>query len=69
MGRLNGTGEELRTEEGNVVKDGKDLGFCVKTVNETHLHIAGGYAEGGVLDTLQFLNGGGEALWNQIVES
>ena len=33
-----------------MVTDGKDLGFCVKMVNGTHLHRAGGYAEGGVLD-------------------
>ena len=51
MGRLKGTVE--------VVMDGQDLGFCVKMVNGTHLHTAAGYAEGGVLDTLQFLDGGG----------
>ena len=38
---LKGTGEELRTEEGKVVMDGEDLGFCVKMVNGTHLHTAG----------------------------
>ena len=41
MGGLKGTGEELRAEEGKVVMDGKDLGFCVKMVNGTHLHTAG----------------------------
>ena len=48
---LKDTGEELRTEEGKVVMDGMDLGFCMKMVDGTHLHTAGGCAEGGVLDT------------------
>ena len=43
--------------------DEKDLGFCVKMVNETHLHTASGYGEGGILDTLQVLNGGGGGNW------
>ena len=51
MGGLKGMGEELRAEEGMVIMDEKDLGFCVKMANGTHLHTAGGYAEGGVLDT------------------
>ena len=53
------TGEELRAEDGLVVMDEKYLGFYVKMVNGTYLHTAGGYAEGGVLDSLQFLDGGG----------
>jgi len=44
VGGLKRTGEELRAEEGKVFMDGKDLGFCVKMVNGTHLHTAGGYA-------------------------
>ena len=56
VGWLKGTGEELGTKEGKVVMDGKELGFCVKMINRTHLHAAGGYAEGGVLDTLEFLD-------------
>ena len=40
-----------------MVTDGKDLGVCVKMVNGTHLHTAGGCAEGGVLDALEFLDG------------
>ena len=59
MGGLKGTGEELRAEEGKVVMDGEDLGFCVKMVNGTHLHTAGGYAEGGGLDPLECLDEGG----------
>ena len=51
---MKGTGEELRTEEGKVVMDGMDLGFCMKMVDGTHLHTAGGYGEEDVLDTLQF---------------
>ena len=52
MCELNGTGEELRTEEVTVVMEGKDLSFCVKMADRTHPHTTGGYAEGGVLDTL-----------------
>ena len=52
MGGLKGTGEELGTEKGYVVMDGKDLGFCVTMVNGTHLHTAGVYVEGGDLDRL-----------------
>ena len=59
MGGLKCTGEELRAEEGKVVMDGKDLGFCVKMVNGNHLQTAGGYADGGVLDVLEVLDGGG----------
>ena len=59
MGGLKGTSKELRAEEGKVVMDVKDMGFCVKMVNRTHLHAADGNAECGVLDTLQFLDGGG----------
>ena len=58
-GWLEGTGEELGTEARKVVMDGIEFGFCVKIVNGTHLHTAGGYAEGSVLDTLEFLDGGG----------
>ena len=42
MGGLKGTGEELGTEEGKVVMDGKELGFCVEMVHRTHLRTAGG---------------------------
>ena len=59
VGGLKGMGKELETEEGNVVMDEKDLGFCVKMVNGTHLHTAGRYVEGSVLDPLEHLNGGG----------
>ena len=34
---------------------GKDLGLCVKMFNGTHLPTAGVYAEGGVLESLEFL--------------
>ena len=43
-----------------MVMDRKELGgFCMKIVNGIHLHIAGGYAEGSVLDALEFSDGGG----------
>ena len=49
-----------------MVIDGKDMGLCVKMVNETHLHTAGGYAEGSVFDALEFLDAGGGGFGNQI---
>ena len=50
MGGLKATGAELGAKDGQVVMERKDLGFCVKMVNETHHHTAVGYAEGVVLD-------------------
>ena len=46
-----------------MVMDGNDSSFFVKMVNGTHLHTAGGHAEGGVLDALEFLDGGGGGVW------
>ena len=51
MGGLEGSGEELSGEEGEVVADGKGFGFCVKMINGRHLHTSGGAAEG-VVSTL-----------------
>ena len=59
VGGEEGMSKGLGAEEGEVVVDGKGKGFGVKMVNGTHLHAAGGYAEGRILDTLEFLNGGG----------
>ena len=59
VGGEEGTSKGLGAEEGEVVVDGKGKGFGVKMVNGTHLHAAGGYAEGRILNTLEFLNGGG----------
>ena len=59
VGRDEGAGEELRTEEGEVVFDGEDLGFCVKMVGIRHLHTAGGYSKGAVLKGLKLLDIGG----------
>ena len=42
-------GQELGGEEGEVIGDWEDGGFCVKMPNAGHLHAAGGNAEGGVL--------------------
>jgi len=63
VGRDEGAGEELGTEEGEVVFDGEDLGFCVKMVGICHLHTAGGYSEGGVLEGLKLLDIGGGGVW------
>ena len=54
MGGLEGAGEELGGEEGEVVVDGKGFGFCVKMINGRHLHTSGGDAEGVVLEGLEF---------------
>ena len=56
---LKGTGKKLGGEEGEMVAHRKDLGLCVKMVDGAHLHAASSDAEGGILDTLEFLNGGG----------
>ena len=52
MWGLQGTGEELGAEEGQMVVDREGMGFGVKMVNGTHLHAAGGKTEGRILDTL-----------------
>ena len=54
MGGLEGSGEELGGEEGEVVVDGKGFGFCVKMINGRHLHTSGGDAEVVVLEGLEF---------------
>ena len=38
---------------------GEDLGFCVKMAGVRHLHTAGGYSEGRVLEGLELLDIGG----------
>ena len=58
VGGQEGTSMGLVAEEGEVVVDGKGKGLGVKMVNGTHLHAAGGYAEGRILDALKFQNGG-----------
>ena len=50
---LEGTGEELCGNEGEVVVDWEGFGLCVKMPNGCHLHTAGGYSEGLVLDDLE----------------
>ena len=69
---LEGAGKELGAEEGEVVVDREGEGFGVKMVNGTHLHAAGGYAEGRILDALEFQNGGrgsvGEPNWGSVGE-
>ena len=58
MGGLEGAGEELGGEEGEVVADGKGFGFCVKMLNGSHLHTPGGDAEGVVLEGLELCDVG-----------
>ena len=50
---LEGAGEELGGEEGEVVVDGKGCGFCVKVLNGRHLHTSGSDAEGVILEGLE----------------
>ena len=50
---LEGTGEELCGDEGEVVIDWEGFGLCVKMPNGCHLHTACGYSEGLVLDDLE----------------
>ena len=59
VGGNEGPGEELGAKEGKVVVDGDDLGLCVKMVNAGHLHAACCGTEGGVLEGLEFADGGG----------
>ena len=72
MWGLQGTGEELGAEEGQMVVDREGMGFGVKMVNGTHLHAAGGKTEGRILDSLEFLDGGrgsiGEPDWGSVGE-
>ena len=53
MGGLEGAGEELGGEEGEVVVDGKGFGFCVKMLNGRHLHTPGGDTEYVILEGLE----------------
>ena len=42
-----------------MIADREDMGFCVKIADGCHLHAAGGNSEGGILDALEFGDGGG----------
>ena len=39
-----------------MIVDGKQFGFLVQMIDGSHLHAAGGYEEGKVLDGLEFLD-------------
>ena len=45
-----------------MILDEKDLCFCVKMVNGTHLHTADECVEGGALDVSEFLDWGGRGV-------
>ena len=53
---LEGTGKKLGGEEGEMVAHREDLGLCVKMVDGAHLHAASSDAEGGIFNTLKFIN-------------
>ena len=69
---LEGSGEKLGTEEGQVRFNWYDLGFGVKMANGGHLHITGGCSEGGVLDGLNSIEGAGGCIgepdWSAVGE-
>ena len=57
--RAVGRGEELGTEEGEVVKDREDKGFLVEVVNGGVDVTAGNDAKGLILNLLETVDGGG----------
>ena len=63
MVRLETGGQELRAQHLEVFFDLEDFGFPVEVVNRGHLHAPGGNAEGGVLQDLEFVDGGGADIW------
>ena len=69
---MEGSGEKLGTEEGQVRFNWYDLGFGVKMANGGHLHITGGYSEGSVLDGLNSIEGAGRCIgepdWSAVGE-
>ena len=69
---MEGSGEKLGTEEGQVRFNWYDLGFGVKMANGGHLHITGGCSECGVLDRLNSIEGAGRCIgepdWSAVGE-
>ena len=62
MGRVGGdegSGKELGGEEGQVVFDWEDSGFCVKMTLAGHLHAARADPEGSILEGLELGDAGG----------
>ena len=55
MGRV---GEILGANKGEVILDRKYFSFPVQVIDISHLNADGGYMEGRVLDSLEFLNKG-----------
>ena len=47
--------------------DRKDTGPSVKMSNNRHLHAASHYAEGGVLEGLEFMDGGGASIREPVI--
>ena len=56
--RLKSSGEIVGANYGEVILDSKPMSFHVYVINRGHPNAAGGYAEGRVLDILEFLNKG-----------
>ena len=56
--RLESSGEILGSNQGKVILDRKHFSFLIQVIHIGHLNAAGGYAEGKVLDSLEFLNKG-----------
>ena len=56
--RLEMSGEIFGANYGEVILDRKHFSFLVQVIDRGYLNAAGGYAEGWVLDSLEFLNNG-----------
>ena len=54
--RMESSCKILGTNKEKVMLDRKHFRFLVQVINRGHLNAAGGYAEGKVLDNLEFLN-------------
>ena len=54
--RLKSSGEILGANLGKVILDRKHFSFLLQVIDRSHLNAAGGYAEGRVLESLEFLN-------------
>ena len=52
-----------RSPWGKMILDKKHFSFLVQVIDRGHLNAAGGYAEGRVLDILEFLNKGWRGVW------
>ena len=62
--RLESSGKILRVNQEKVILDRNHFNFLVQVIDRGYVNAAGGYAEGGVLDSFEFLNKG----WSDVVD-